>query len=80
MKQKGKCLSGDPVQLDAFTSGWMSVKLHPGTFYRRQDEIYTDLDKSKGFYAEIDMGDFVVIRFSEKDDVTAFYRRHREYI
>lgn len=80
MKQKGKCLTGDPVRIDSYTSDWMSVKLHPTTFYRRQDEFYHGLDKSKGLYAEIDMGQYVVFRFSEKDDVTAFHRRHHEYI
>jgi hypothetical protein len=58
----------------------MSVRLHPTTFYRRIDEFYESLSKAKGLYAEIDMGQFVVIRFSEKDDVTAFHRRHHEYI
>jgi len=80
MKQKGKCLTGDPIRVDAFTADWMSVRLHPATFYRRHDQFQAALDKTKGLYAELDLGQFVVIRFAEKDDVTAFHRQHHEYI
>jgi len=54
--------------------------MHPTSYYRRQEEISESLKKSKGLYAEIDQGQFVVIRFSEKDDVTAFHRKHHEYL
>jgi len=80
MKQEGKCIVGDPVRLDNYTSDWLSIRLHPTTFYRRFDEFQQGFKNVKGFYAEIDMGQFVVIRFSEKDDITAFHRRHHEYI
>ena len=80
MKQEGKCIVGDPVRLDNYTSNWMSIRLHPATFYRRIEEIQKGLKTAKGLYAEIDMGQFVVIRFSEKADLTAFHRRHHEYI
>lgn len=80
MKQQGQCITGDPIRVDSFTSDWMSVKLHPTTFYRRIDEFQKSFESVKGLYAEIDMGQFVVIRFSEKDDVTAFHRRHHEYL
>jgi len=80
MKQQGKCIVGDPIQVDSYTSNWMSVRIHPTSYYRRQDEILEGLKKSKGLYAELDMGQFVVIRFSEKEDMTAFHRRHHEYV
>lgn len=80
MKQKGKCLTGDPIRVDNFTSDWMSVRLHPATFYRRMEQFQDSLEKTRGIYAELDLGQFVVIRFSEKDDVTAFHRKHHEYI
>lgn len=80
MKQQGKCIVGDPVQVDNYTADWMSVRIHPTSYYRRQDEILEGLKKTKGLYAELDMGQFVVIRFSEKEDMTAFHRRHHEYV
>ena len=80
MKQQGRCITGDPIRVDSFTADWMSVRLHPTTFYRRIDEFQQGFESVKGLYAEIDMGQFVVIRFSEKDDVTAFHRRHHEYL
>jgi len=80
MRQQGKCIIGDPIQVDSYTAGWMSVRMHPTSYYRRQDEIQASLNKTKGLYTEIDQGQFVVIRFSEKDDVTAFHRSHHQYI
>ena len=80
MKQQGRCIVGDPVRIDSYTSSWMSVRLHPATFYRRIEEFESGFDSVKGFYAELDMGQFVVIRFSEKSDMTAFHRRHKEYM
>ena len=41
MKQQGKCITGDPVSVDNFTADWMSVRIHPTTFYRRQEEIHS---------------------------------------
>ena len=80
MKQKGKCIVGDPVRVDSYTSDWISVRLHPAMFYRRFDEFQKGFKTIKGLYAEIDMGQFVVIRFSEKNDMTAFHKRHHEYV
>ena len=80
MKQKGRSIIGDPIRVDNYTSNWQSVRLHPGVFYRRIDEIQKGFKHVKGLYAEIDMGQFVVIRFSEKDDLTDFHRRHHEYV
>lgn len=76
MKQQGKCIVGDMREVDDFTSDWLSVKVHPAVYYRRQDEFQVTLDAVKGLYAEMDMGQYVLIRFSEKDDVTAFHRNH----
>jgi hypothetical protein len=80
MKQEGKCIIGDPISVGSYTADWMTVRLHPIVYYRRYDEIQEGLKTSKGLYAEIDQGQFVVIRFSEKDDMTAFHRRHHEYV
>jgi hypothetical protein len=80
MKQKGRCIVGDPIQVDNYTSDWVSVRLHPATFYRRHDEFQEGFKNVKGFYAELDLGQFVIIRFSEKDDMTAFHRMHHEYV
>lgn len=80
MKQKGNRLIGDPVTLDSYTADWESVRLHPTTFYRRLDLFQKGFKKVKGLYTEIDMGQFVTIRFSEKDDLTEFHRMHHEYL
>jgi hypothetical protein len=80
MKQKGNCVTGDPIRLDKYTAGWLSVKLHPTTYYRRLDDIKKGYGSVKGIYAEIDMGHHVVVKFSEKEDLTDFYRIHHKYI
>lgn len=76
MKQQGRCVVGNMREVDDFTSDWMSVRVNPGVYYRRQDEFYSTLDSVKGLYAELDMGQYIVLRFSEKDDVTTFHRNH----
>jgi hypothetical protein len=80
MKLKGRCLVGDMVSVDSYTSDWMSVKLHPAVFYRRIEQFQNSFKSVKGMYAELDLGQYVVIRFSEKDDVTTFHRVHHEYV
>ena len=80
MKQQGKYISGDPVRVNNYTVNWPTVKLHPTTFYRRYNDLQEGLDEVRGFYTELDMGQYVVIRFSDKEDLTDFYRRHHSYI
>jgi hypothetical protein len=80
MKQIGKCIVGDPVRLDNYTSTWNTVKVHPGIFYRKMKEFEDGLELTKDLYAEIDMGQYVLIRFREKEDLTAFHRRHNAYL
>lgn len=80
MKLDGKCIIGDPTRLDNYTSDWLSVRIHPAVYYRRMDEFQKSLELSQGLYTPIDMGQHIVIRFSEKTDVTSFYREHHEYI
>lgn len=80
MKQVGKCLTGDPIRINSYTADWLSVKLHPLTFYRRMEEIQDGLEKAKGIYVELDLGQYVLIRFSEKSDLTEFHRLHHTYI
>jgi hypothetical protein len=80
MKQNGKRIDGDPVTLESYTSDWMSVRMHPTSYYRRREEIIASLGNTKGFYAELDQGQYVIIRFSNKDDVTEFHRIHHNYV
>ena len=80
MKQIGKCLTGDPIRINSYTADWLSVRLHPTTFYRRQDEFQEGFNKVKGLYTELDLGQYVLIRFSNKEDLTEFHRLHHEYI
>lgn len=76
MKQIGKCIIGDLRNVDDFTADWISVRIHPGVYYRRLVEFQKTLKEVKGMYAELDLGQYVLIRFSEKDDVTNFHRNH----
>jgi hypothetical protein len=80
MKQQGKCIVGDPVKINNLTRDWETVRIHPLVFYRRQDTFLDGLKASKGLHACVDMGQFILIRFSDKEDLTAFYRRHHEYV
>ena len=80
MKQIGKCIVGDPIKINNVTRGWETVRLHPSVYYRRLDAFLDGLSTSKGLHAVADLGQFVLIRFSEKEDLTAFYRLHHEYI
>lgn len=80
MKQFGSNITGDPVRLESYTSDWSTIRLHPAIFYRRQDEIDEGLEDIKGLYAQIDMGNYVMLRFSEKDDLTEFHRKHYQYL
>ena len=80
MKQKGNCLIGDPIRLDRYTSDWECIRLNPSVFYRRLNEFQKSFKKVKGFYAEIDMGQFICVRFSDKQDLTEFCRIHHEYV
>lgn len=80
MKINGKCVTGDPVLIDRYTSDWMSIRIHPNTFYRRMDVFQKGLDKTRGYHAEIDVGPFVYVRFTEKEDLTEFHRMHHEYL
>ena len=80
MRLQGKCIIGDPIRINSFTADWMSVRLHPTTFYRRMEEFQEGFGKTKGLYTELDLGQFILIRFSEKEDLTAFHRRHHEVL
>lgn len=80
MKQEGRCIVGDPIKVNSYTADWLSVRLHPTTYYRRLEEFDRGFEQVKGLYAELDLGQFVLIRFLEKDDLTAFYRRHHQYV
>jgi hypothetical protein len=80
MKQQGRCITGNPISVNAYTADWMTIRLHPTTFYRRYDEFQKSLDNVKGLYAELDLGQYVMLKFSDKCDVTEFHRKHHEYV
>lgn len=80
MKIQDKRVVGDLIIIDDYTSEWFTVNLHPTIFYRRMNEIQNSYKNVKGLYSEEDMGQYIVIRFLEKDDLTAFRRYHHEYI
>lgn len=80
MRQQGNCIVGDSRTLESYTATWLTVKMHPTSFYRHNDEIQSTLEKLKGPYVELDMGQYILLRFAEKDDVTTFHRNHHSYI
>lgn len=80
MKQQNKCLTGDPIRVARYTSSWLSVRIHPASYYRRLDDFLESLNKTKGMYAILDTGPYVLIKFAEKDDLTAFHRQHHQYV
>lgn len=80
MKQKGRAIIGDPIKVESYTNSWLQVRLHPSVFYRRYDQFMRGLGNVSGLYAELDLGQYVAIRFSEKKDVTAFHKLHHEYL
>jgi hypothetical protein len=80
MKQIGHFVTGNFSSVDDYTSDWFTVKLHPCTFYRRIEEINITLDNVTGLYTKLDTGNNVVVRFSEKEDLTEFHRIHHAYI
>ncbi len=80
MKQKGNFIIGDPVKVDRYTADWLSVHLHPTTYYRHLERFDKGFAKVKGLCAEIDNGFAIVIRFSHKEDLTEFHRLHHDYI
>ena len=80
MKQNGNYITGDPIKVENLTRDWETVRVHPLVFYRRYETFLDGLKSSKGLHAMLDLGQFVIFRFSEKDDLTAFYRRHHEYV
>ncbi len=80
MKQQGNCIVGDNNSVISFTQDWYTVRLHPTTFYRRLDRFHNGFDKVSGLYTLLDLGQYVLVRFSEHDDLTEFHRMHHEYI
>ena len=80
MKQKGHEIIGDDVKIDSYTSDWKQVRIHPLVFYRRYDKFVEGFKTVKGLYVELDQGQFISIRFSDKNDLTTFHRLHHEYI
>jgi hypothetical protein len=75
MKISGNCIVGDHIQVDRFTAKWASIKVLPITYYRKQEEITKILDSCTGICAELDNGEHVSIRFSEKSDLENFYKQ-----
>jgi len=80
MKQQGKLIVGDSIRVESYTRHWNQVRLHPSTFYRRLESFEKGFETVKGLYTHIDLGQFISVRFSEKDDLTTFHRLHHEYL
>lgn len=80
MKQSGKCITGPIRAIDSYTSDWDSVRIYPTVYYRRHSEFQSTLDTIKGLYVELDLGQYILIRFSNKDDLTEFHRKHHQHI
>jgi len=74
MKQYGTCISGDSIQVNNLTKEWIEILLHPATFYRNYDTLRGRLENIKGYYAEIDLGEDILIRFSEDNDAAEFQK------
>ena len=80
MKQQGREIIGDVIKVDSYTTDWLQVRVHPLVFFRRYDEFAKGFKSVKGLYAELDLGQYISIRFSDKNDMTTFHRLHHEYI
>lgn len=80
MKQNGREIVGDTVKVDNYTSDWQQVRIHPLVFYRRYDTFVEGFKSTKGLYAMIDLGEFISVRFSNKNDMTTFHKLHHEYV
>lgn len=80
MKQNGNEIIGDVIKVDSYTAHWNQVRVHPMVYYRRYAEFSNSLKSMKGLFAELDMGQYISIRFNDKNDVTEFHRIHHEYI
>lgn len=80
MKVIKNCIVGDQASIFSYTNDWYPVKIHPATYYRRMSDFEEGFKLVKGLYAEMDLGQYVMIRFSLKEDVTAFHRKHHEYL
>lgn len=80
MKQIGHEIVGDVIKVDSYTNEWAQIRLNPSVFYRRYDAFVEGYKSLKGMYAELDMGQYISIRFSDKNDVTIFHRLHHDYI
>lgn len=80
MKIKDQCVTGSMHVVNNYTQEWHQVRIHPATFYRRIDQFIEGFKTVKGLYTELDLGQFVSIRFSNKQDLTDFYRMHNAYL
>jgi hypothetical protein len=80
MKIKDRCIIGDIVLVGEYTDHWYQINIHPTTFYRRLDQFSDGFKKVKDLYTELDLGQYVSIRFREKNDLTEFHRMHHEYL
>lgn len=80
MKQHGHEIVGDITKVDSYTCKWNQIKLHPSLFYRRYNEFSKSYKIVKGYYVELDLGQYISIRFSDLSDITKFYEMHKEYL
>lgn len=80
MKIKDRCVTGSTISVGSYTNDWYQIRIHPATFYRREQDFVEGFKKVRGLYAELDLGQFISIRFSDKADLTEFHRMHHEYL
>ena len=80
MRQSGKCIIGETRAIDSYTSDWDSVRICPTVYYRRLSDFQDTLNNIEGMYTELDLGQYILIRFSNKDDLTKFHRCHHSFI
>lgn len=80
MKQIGREITGNDIKVSSYTNDWIQIRIHPAIFYRRYEQFADSFNNIQGFYTELDQGQYVSVRFSDKNDVTEFYRKHHEYL
>ena len=80
MKQSGKLITGDVVQLQGLTKNWTEVAFDPSTFYRNEDEICNSFSNFEDLYATMDIGHSVVIRMNSDKDASTLVTKWNEYL
>lgn len=75
MKQINKCITGTQVCIDNYTADWPSIKIHPTSFYKNYNDMTNKMKSIKGLYTFLDLGQYVVVRFSNEEDIRYFRKK-----